>query len=205
MLDTVAFLVGGYSSNKSEVYSPDGNCQFVLSPLPISGRIFAPSLVYLDNKIITCPSNTNDTQKCWQYKWTDNAWTEITSPQHTHKEDPGVVHHGNLLIIDDFNPEVYSPVNNSWSTWPKPVKLMDKGPCLISWKDSIVAFGGRENPKGVQIFNSTLYSWSILDPGSAPFELYWPSCTLLPTNKVLLVGNISNDYSAALFDLEKSS
>lgn len=205
MLENVAFLLGGYSSNKSELYSPDGNCQYELSPLPISGRIFAPTLANLDNKIIACPSNTNDTHICWQYNLTENAWTEIASPQYSHKEDPGIVHNGNIFIIDDSNPEVYNPVNNSWSTWPKPAMSTERGPCLISWKDSILAFGGRENLKGVQIFNSTLNSWSIIDAGLAPFELYWPSCTLLPTSKVLLVGTISNDYSAALFDIENSS
>jgi len=204
---SVAFLVGGYLDlNQAEVYSPDGNCQFVLSPVPISRKdFFMPTLANIDDIIIACPSFTPDTQYCWQYSATENNWTAITSLQYYHYEDSGVVHNGKIFIIDDSNPEVYDLRNNSWSTWTKPAQVTGKGPCLISWKDSILAIGGQENTLGVQSFNSTLNAWSVLDEGSSPFQLYVPSCTLLPTEKVLVVGSLTNKYSVALYDINTNS
>jgi len=199
-------MVGGRNRNQAEVYSPDGKCQFVLSPVPISStQFFNPTLANIDDKNIACPSITQDTQDCWQYSATENNWTVLTSLQYEHRENTGVVHNGKIFIIDDYNPEVYDPRTNSWSTWPKPVQPTGYGTCLISWKDSILAIGGSENGWGVQSFNSTLNAWSVWDEGSSPFQLLEHSCTLLPTEKVLVVGSNTNIYSVALFDINTNS
>ena len=197
-------VVGGFT-NKVELYSPNGKCQFDISPIPTRKRLFAPTLAYINDKIIACPRSTSDTQNCWHYSATKNNWTAITSLQNYHSEDPGVVHNDKIFIIDDSNPEVYDPRNNSWSTWPKPTQLTGYNPCLISWKDSILAFGGKENQQGVQSFNSTLNTWSVLDEGSSPFSLYMSSCIMLPTNKVLVVSSFSSIYAVALFDIDTNS
>jgi hypothetical protein len=207
-LEYVAFLVGGYYNyNQAEVYSPEGKCQFVISPVPTSGQQFSiPTLANIDNKIIACPSHSYDTPNCWTYNVTENTWTDITAPKYTHIHHPGVVHNNKIYIIDDSNPEVYDPQNNSWSTWPTPIKPTGSAPCIIVWRDSIIAFGGSSNPQIVQLFNLTVNAWSALDTELAPFKLLWPTCTLLPTNRVLLLGSyISGFQGAVLYDIVNKS
>jgi len=80
-----------------------------------------------------------------------------------HLSSPGVVHNNKLYIIDDENPEVYDFNNDSWSSWPTPSIKPGGYSALISWKDSIIAFGGYNNKQGVQKFNATTNDWSILD------------------------------------------
>jgi len=120
------------------------------------------------------------------------------------KLSPGVVHNDKIFIIDDVNPEVFDPKNNHWSQWPKPIKKADYS-CMISWKDSILVFGGISNEHGVQSFNTTLNSWSVLNAGIPPFQLVQTTCFSLPKNQVLLVGSRNDGKSSALFDIHTNS
>ena len=191
-------MVGGLREIQTEVYSPNGRCNIDLTPFP--ERLFSPTLAYIDDKIIACPTSGYDTKDCWQYSATKNNWTSIASLQYNHTYCTGVVHNDKIFIIDDSYPEVYDPKNNLWSTWPKPLQRTGSSPCLISWKDSILAIGGYGNPQLVQSFNSTLNTWEVLDEGT-PFDLYEPSCILLPTNKVLFVGSKDYYQGVAVYDI----
>ncbi len=191
-------MTGGLREFQTEVYSPDGNCNFDLTPVPES--LYLPTLAYIDDKIIACSGSTYGTQGCWQFSVTQNSWTSITSFPYKFTYPSGVVHHDKIYIIDDLNPAVYDPRNDSWSTWPKPLQHTGSSTCLISWKDSILAIGGYANPQLVQSFNFTLNTWSVLDEGT-PFDLYAPSCILLPTNKVLFVGSKDDYYATAVYDI----
>ena len=199
-------MVGGNDKlNQAEVYSPNGKCQFVLNPVPIPEEFFVPTLAFIDDKIIACPMISSPDEPCWQYNVTENTWSVITSPKYRHVS-PGVVYNDKIYIIDDSNPEVYDPRNNSWSTWPIPLQPTGAGSCLIVWKDSIIAFGGIANLRKVQFFNLTLNAWSVLDAEFAPFELNSASCTLLATNQVLLLGSyIPGFQGAVLYDIENKS
>jgi hypothetical protein len=73
---------------------------------------------------------------------------------------------------------------------------------MISWKDSILAFGGSYDYNIVQKFNTTLNSWSVLNAGTAPIELKRAKCILLPNNQVLRVGPLYDKKSSALFDIQ---
>ncbi len=112
-----------------------------------------------------------------------------------------MVHNDKIFIINDLNPQVYDPRENTWAKWPRPVKSVGEWPCLISWKDLIIILGGRNNNKFVQIFNSTMNTWSVLDAELSPFDLDTSACTLLPTNKILVVSSMDN----ALYDIETNS
>jgi len=105
-----------------------------------------------------------------------------------------------------FDPIVYDPRENTWIKWREtPKKLVGDFPCLVSWKDLIFAIGGKSNSRGVQIYNSTANHWSVLDAKSSPFELHSHTCTLLPTNEILVVGIPDDSSLAALFNIETNS
>jgi hypothetical protein len=190
-------MVGGQSVIQAEVFSPNGNCDINLTP--IRDTLFTPTLAYIDDKIIACSASRYDQQYCWQYSVSKNNWTAITSFPYSFSYPRGVVHNDKIYIIDDINPAVFDPRNNSWSTWPKPLQFSSTS-CLVSFKDSILVIGGYVNPQLVQSFNSTLNTWSILKEG-APFALHDSSCILLPTNKVLVVAVMENNYVSAVYDI----
>jgi len=73
---------------------------------------------------------------------------------------------------------------------------------MISWKDSILVFGGNSNEHGVQSFNTTLNSWSVLNAGISPVPFLKTSCILLPKNHVMVVGF---DKTIAIFDIQTNS
>ncbi len=195
-------MVGGNDKlNQAEVYSPEGKCQFDISPVPVQEEFFTPILANIDENILACPSFSGNTPDCWQYNMKENTWSVITSPKYSHNR-PGVVYNDKIFIIDDSTPEVYDPRNNSWSSWPMPLQPTGPGSCLIVWRDSIIAFGGISNSQIVQLFNLTLSAWSVFDEKLSPFNLEYASCTLLPTNQVLLLGsNIPGFQGAVLYDI----
>ncbi len=90
----------------------------------------------------------------------------------------GVVHNGKMYVYETSNSEVYDPKTNSWSKWIEPKEPIKQAPCFISWKDSILLIGGGENDIGVQSFNSTLNSWSLLGAKPSPFTLQSPGAKL---------------------------
>ncbi len=40
----------------------------------------------------------------------------------------------------------------SWKPITRPV---GEGSCMVTWRDSLIVFGGGENPYGVQLYNVT--------------------------------------------------
>jgi len=112
-----------------------------------------------------------------------------------------VVHNDKIFIINDLNPQVYDPRENTWAKWPRPVKSVGEWPCLISWTDIILVFGGDKNKKGLQSFNSTANVWSVLNAELLPFELDPAACILLPTNQVLVI----SFRNAALYNIQSNS
>jgi hypothetical protein len=114
----------------------------------------------------------------------------------------GVVHNDKIFFVNDENPPVFDPKNNSWSKWPTPTKPTSELSCMISWKDSILLFSLFR----LFSFNTTLYSWSVLNAGMPPpFQLIATSCILLPKNQVLLVGSAYQSKSVAIFDVLTNS
>jgi hypothetical protein len=61
----VALIVGGNGPSTVELYSPTGNCNYLLAPLPTTGTNFEIILAYLNQVIFVCGGPNN--RKCWQY------------------------------------------------------------------------------------------------------------------------------------------
>ncbi len=193
-------------SGYTKLLSPDGKCQFKLSFVPTHLEdFFSPTLAYIDEEIIACPSQSFNSKYCWQYNVIDNNWIAITTVPSNRYGYPGIAHNDKIFLLDHFDPDVYDPKNNAWSKWPKPSKEINYYLCMISWKDSILVFSGLSSEHSVQIFNTTSYSWSVLKSGVPPFKLSALTCILLPKNQVLLVGPRYDVNSSALFDIQTNS
>ncbi len=179
-------MVGNQYRNTVELFSPNGKCQFNFSSIPNLTRFGKPTLANFDDKILACPLRPSDTQNCWQYNIAENNWIPIMEFNKTENDNDiddqrlrwGVVHNGKLYVYETSNSEVYDPKTNSWSKWIEPKEPIGPGPCLISWKDSILLIGGGENEIGVQSFNSTLNSWTLLGAKPSPFTLLAPGAKL---------------------------
>ena len=78
-------MVGGEGSNDVEVYSPGGECNELLRPIPTSmSEFWRPVLAYLDDKILACAG-----KNCWSYDVISNNWDKITSSVFPHDYRPG--------------------------------------------------------------------------------------------------------------------
>jgi len=180
-----------------ELFSPDGKCQFELSPNPAMSLM--PTLAFIDEKIIACPFVIGNTADCWQYNVTDDSWIAITSLPLSYTDTPGVAHNDKIYIIPLEDHKVYDPKNNSWTKLPAPLEDIRHYPCMISLKDSILVFF----KYSVHSFNTTSNSWSVLNEGTSPFRLLYSKCILLPKNQVLVLSG--SDLSIAIFDIQTNS
>jgi hypothetical protein len=205
-------VVGDQYHNNVELFSPNGKCQFNLSSIPNLDRFILPTLANFDDKILACPLLTSDTGNCWQYNIAENNWipfmefnkTEVDGDiDEQNRRRFGVVHNSKMYVYETSNSEVYDPKTNSWSKWIEPKEPIEKAPCFISWKDSILLIGGRENEIDVQIFNSTLNSWSLLGAKPSPFTLLSPGAKLTNILKAAflyetILSHLFSNYSLAL-------
>ncbi len=199
----MALLVGGRYTNQTELFSPNGGCQYKLAPVPTSGSFFMPSLAFIDNKIIACPSFTPDTNNCWSYNITANKWSGFTSVKY-HLGGSGISYNNKIYIYDTTTPEIVDIKDNTTSSWPVPAKPIGTWPGLILWKDTILAFGGAQ-ANGVQSFNTSSKLWTVLDQGLAPINMFAPTCILLPSDEVLVVASYYALNGCALYSIKNNS
>jgi hypothetical protein len=195
-------VVGGSQSGKKvEVYSPDGMCQHNLAPLPVS--LNEPVPAYIDNDIFVCGGIGN--KNCYLYQTHNDSWSIVTAAKFTHDEQPGGIFNGKIYIKDDTNPEVFDTVSRTWSNWKAPLNKTGTGSCLIVWKDTFILLGGMSYQRGVQAFNLSSNSWKVLDSSSAPMDLFYSGCILLPTDEILVVGSHNTfKSSAALYNIHSN-
>ena len=80
---------------------------------------------------------------------------------------------------------------------------MGMWPCLILLNDTILAIGGFYT-NGIQSFNTSSKLWTVLDQGSAPFDMFAPTCILLPSNEVLVVASYFTLNGCALYSIKNN-
>ena len=178
----VAFIAGG--DEQVELYSLKGGCQYNLTPYP-TAMTMELMLVYLNNMILACGGPGSKT--CYQYNIPSNSWTNVTTAKYLHNYRDGKVYNNKLYIVDDANSEVYDPITNVWSAWPSPLMYVGDGPCIVPWKDSFIVFGGYGGRRQVQRYNHITKTWDILITNTAPTEMVYPGCVLLPSEQDILV------------------
>ena len=127
----------------------------------------------------------------------EDSWSALPDPPS--RATRGVAHQNKLFLFYFKQPALFDPTDNKWSLWPIPPFAMN-APCLVSWRDSVLAFGAQNVLK----YNSTAEEWSILADGSAPFTMDFPSCVLLPNDQILIAGSL-NSGSIALYDIANNS
>jgi hypothetical protein len=126
----VALVVGGNDHKEVELYSPEGNCQHNLAPIPVPGsQSHEPVLAYIDEKILAC-AGYKPNKNCYIYHPNNDSWSIYSTSTFTHESQPGEIYNDKIYIKDDSNPEVFDPIINSWSSWPAPLNKTGEGPCL---------------------------------------------------------------------------
>ncbi len=199
----VAFIVGGNNKNV-ELYSPDGNCQHTLKPIP--NGAFEPILAYIEEMILACGGRGNT--YCYLYHPNNDTWSHYSTSTFLHNEQPGEIYNGKIFIANERNPEVFDPVSNTWSSWLAPYKRSGDAPCLVAWKDVFFLIGGEVNKRGIQIYNHSSNTWDILNSSSTPMDILYSGCILLPNEEEILVVS-SHDApfksSAALYNIKSNT
>ncbi len=192
----VVLLAGGNGQSSVELYSPTGSCNYPLAPLPTNGTNFGIILSYINQVIFACGGPYN--KICWKYNVATNSWSQYTTSKFTHDYRPAAIYSNTLYFMDDFNPEVFEPATNTWSTWPAPSIKTGDGPCMVAWKDSFLLIGGYTTRRGVQSYNHTTKAWKVLSPFSVPSEMVYAGCILLPyRDEFLIVGSEESPYGSA--------
>jgi N-acetylneuraminic acid mutarotase len=208
ILDTsgfVAFVVGGNVHKEVELYSPEGNCQHSLAPIPVSGsESYEPVLAFTDEKILACGGSGN--KNCYLYHTKNDSWSVYSTSSFTQNLQPGETFNEKIYITDGSNPEVFDPASNSWSSWPKPIRKTGNGPCLVAWMDTFILLGGFSNRQGIQTFNHSSNTWQVLDSTNVPMDIYLSGCALLSSDEILVVGSEDSDLSsAALYNIRANT
>ena len=91
---SVALIVGGEGKFDVELYSPEGQCQHLLAPIPgriIMTEFWKPVLAYLGGKIMACHGGDNNNY-CWTYQTSNNTWSELRGSKYFHNHFPGNGH-----------------------------------------------------------------------------------------------------------------
>ncbi len=203
----VAFVVGGSGHRAVELYSPDGGCQYILSPIPSSvPEFYEPVLAFTDEKILACAGNEPD-KNCYLYHPNNDSWSVFSTSTFPHDRQPGEVYNDKIFINDDDHPEVFDPATNTWSSWASPLIKNGLGSCLVAWKDTFILLGGFSNRRGVQTFNHSSNTWQVLDSTAVPLNIFLSGCALLPSDEILVVGSEQSIYksSAVLYNIQANS
>jgi hypothetical protein len=111
-----------------------------------------------------------------------------------------------VYLSDSENPEVFDPIDKSWSQWPLPLKISGNEQCSLTWKDSFLLIGGQNNRRGVQSFNHSTQIWTQLDDSSAPLDVWGSGCAVLSNQNVLVLGSANGTFynSTALYNVEEN-
>jgi hypothetical protein len=190
-----------------ELYSPDGHCQHNLAPITVSGsESYEPVLAYIDEKILAC-AGYEPNKNCYLYHPSNNSWENYSTSKFTHAYQPGESFNNKIYIKDDSNPEVFDPISNTWSSWPAPLNKTGDGSCLVAWKDTFILIGGSSTRRGIQRFNHSCNTWQFLDLSSAPMDIVYSGCILLPPDEILVVGSEGYPYqsSAAVYNIRANT
>jgi hypothetical protein len=208
ILGYVALVVGGYPHKEAELYSPDGNCQHNLAPVPISSDgFYMPVLAFIDNKILACGGYNN--KNCFQYHPNNDTWSIFSISKSIHSDFPGEIFNEKLFLADCCSPEVLDPVSNTWSSWPSFISFgsgTGLNSCLIAWQETFILLGGLIGPTP-QSFNHSTNTWQVVDYVRPPIYFDTNGCILLPSDEILVVGSEGylNYTSAALYDIKANS
>ncbi len=118
----------------------------------------------------------------------------------------GIAFNSKIFVVDDKYPEVYDEQSNTWSNWTAPLVKVGTGACLVIWRETFLLFGGGENKLGIQIYNHSTQTWSKVNTSSAPFDMYFSGCVVLPNDNVLIAGSHANyKRHSALFSLKSNT
>ena len=174
----VAFISGGHTLTSVELFTPEGNCKPAIAPLLIS--MFGHLQYFRKNQIFACKGQT--THDCYVYTIANGSWNLFSKP--TTASAPFNSYNDNIYFYPYY---LLNLTSKLWLTWPSP--SASAGACVVTWKDSFIIFGGQGDYTGVQMYNHTTQSTKTLQTSLAPMQIYSTGCTIMPNERVLIVGS----------------
>ena len=192
--------MSGAAMASAEVYTPEKSCLFSFKSM-VDARI-RHILYWTNTKIFACGGD--NLKDCYVYFISNDTWSLYASTNYS--SFPYGVYNNKMYFspyTDGYNAEVLDLTTKAWSIWPSPPICKYNG-CQVTWRDVFVRFGGSQPNCGqvVQMFNHTTKVWSSLATTSyTTFD--FTGCTLLPGDKVLLIGTsvIADQKKFTVYDL----
>lgn len=190
--------LGSFSTDSVYLYSPEGQCNIKLAPMPVGAHNSALNI--LNGMITLCGGIYPNNQKCWKYNSSGNNWTEISTSKYVHFRQPAIKYYNKLYYLNvQGQSEIFDGDSNNWTSWISPPKDHGAHPCLITWRDAIIAIGGADS-RLVQMFNITTNTWKALSDNPLG-NGYGLTCIQIPqsSNKYLIAGGglITSIYDAS--------
>ena len=177
------------NEGNTELYSPEGHCNFQLAKNPNRGP--NPVIVYANNRIILCEGG----ESCWEYNLKDDSWLDFVQAPFKADSQPGVVYDGKLYTIDTSQAYALDIESKIWSNWPMPPNGFGNDHWMVGWRDSIILIGGNQNRRGVQTFNITSQAWTVQNSTYVPMDFDWTSCLMIDEGEVLLAAGSESALS----------
>jgi hypothetical protein len=118
-----------------------------------------------------------------------------------HNRSPGAIYQDKIYLVNDHNQaEIYDLNSGTLTNWTSPPQTTGEVPCMITWQDSFLIFGGYLSQMAVQQFNLTTQQWRNLSAMPIPRAAF--GCSALPNNpdKILLVGGDPVQKSAGIYN-----
>ena len=139
------------------------------------------------------PFLQSQNKDCWVFDVNENSWSLYSSAIYYYGDEIGTEHSNKIFITGDSSyPEIFDPITNEWSTWPKPNSLHYWHSCLLAWQDSLILLGGQNSSRTVEMYQISSQTWKSLN-FDAPMEIYTSGCAVLPNKEIIVLGSINQD------------
>jgi hypothetical protein len=84
---------------------------------------------------------------------------------------PGNLYNNKLYMYGyGANSRYYDLLTNTWLAWPASPLSTGLSPCMVTWRDSFIVFGGYDPRNSVQVFNHTTQVHTGLPYGSFAYK-----------------------------------
>ena len=137
-LGMVALVVGGLNFKNVELYSPNGACARIFSPVPsLSSSLQNPVVGIVNETVFVCDDINRGMQTCWTYNVDNDTWSLYTEAANTHYY-PGIYFDDRIYLPEIDAPEVYDAKAKTWSPLPAPLVDLKLSSCVAATGDVVM-------------------------------------------------------------------
>lgn len=191
-----------YPTKYVESYYPGSNCSLRLQDTPTTCSdpilCFIGGKLYLGILVGYCT-------KLWIYDPATNVWTSTNfCSLATHNRQPFLCTNDSIYIMDDYIPEVFNTITQTWSYLMMPNYMTGSQACMApTVNGQIVVFGGSRNPP-VQIYDIATDYWTtgpMMPAGMTTVQ----GCHLIPGTNNILTLQTGGGYDACIYNADTNT